>query len=152
MKSKQKTKEVVLSQIYSTIIFLFFYKYHNTNEFTKRSLDSKLNDLKEFKNKLQIFYHDNIEIKPNNEDQMKDLEERKFVSDTALELYNKLPRIYKTQYNKLTKTKKKKIKVHNVHENLSIDFYLDEDEDDLPPMPPQEGDAETNAERVKLNP
>ena len=42
-------------------------------------------------------------------------------------------------------------------ENLSIDLYLGED--DLPPMPPLEGDEkvklepeETIAERIKLNP
>ena len=36
----------------------------------------------------------------------KGLEERKFVFDTALELYNKLLNIYKTQYDKLTESKK----------------------------------------------
>ena len=79
---------------------------------------------------------------------MKDLEE--LVCHTALELYNKLLRIYKTQYDKLAKAKKERIKVHNVPENVSIDLYLDED--NLPPMPPLKGDEETVAERVKLNP
>ena len=44
-------------------------------------------------------------------------------------------------------------------ENLPIDLYLDENEDDLPPMPALEVDEEvklepeeTIAERVKLNP
>ena len=39
--------------------------------------------------------------------------------------------------------------------NLSMDLYLDGDEDDLPPMLVLEGDEEpeeTIAERVKLNP
>ena len=88
---------------------------------------------------------------------MQDLEERKVVYDTALELYNKFLRIYKTQYDKLTKAKKKKIKVQNVPENLSTDLCLDED--DLPPLPPLGGDEEvklepekSTAQRVKLNP
>ena len=54
---------------------------------------------------------------------MKDIEEGKALFDTALELYNKLLSIYKA--------KKKRTKVQNVPENLSIDVYLDED--DLPP-------------------
>ena len=62
---------------------------------------------------------------------MKDIEEGKALFDTALELYNKLLSIYKTQNDKLTKAKKKRTKVQNVPENLSIDVYLDED--DLPP-------------------
>ena len=39
--------------------------------------------------------------------------------------------------------------------NLSMDLYLDGDEDDLPPMPVLEGDEEpekTIAERLKSNP
>ena len=56
--------------------------------------------------------------------------------DKALELYNKLLNIYKTQYDKLTKAKKKRIKV---------DLYLDED--NLPPITALEGDEE-----VKLDP
>ena len=58
---------------------------------------------------LEFFYYDNIEIKPNNEDHMKSLGERKVVFDTALELYKNLLGMYKTQYDKLKKTKKKKI-------------------------------------------
>ena len=63
--------------------YFTFYKYHNIKEFTKLPLDSKLN-LKEFKNKLELFYHDTIEIKPNNEDQIKDLENTKVVFYIAL--------------------------------------------------------------------
>ena len=84
---------------------------------------------------------------------MKDLEERKVVFNTALELYNNLLRICETQYDKLPKAKKKKIKVQNVPENLSIALHLDEDDS------PLESDeevklepAKTIAERVKLNP
>ena len=41
---------------------------------------------------------------------MKSLGERKVVFDTALELYKKLLGMYKTQYDKIKKTKKKKVK------------------------------------------
>ena len=77
---------------------------------------------------------------PNNEDQIEDLEKRKVVLDTALELYNNLLNIYKTQYDKLTKAKKKRIKIQNLRENVSIDLYLDEDY--LLPMAVLEGDVE----------
>ena len=77
--------------------------------------------------------------------------------NTALELYNKLLNIYKTQYDKLAKAQKKRMKVQNVPFNLPVDLYLDED--DLPPMPALECDKDikletekTIAERVKLNP
>ena len=40
---------------------------------------------------------------------MKSLGERKVVFDTALELYKNLLGMYKTQFDKLKKTKKKKI-------------------------------------------
>ena len=39
------------------------------------------------------------------------------------------------------------IKIQNIPENFFIDFYLDEDEDDLPPMLRVEDDEE-----VKLEP
>ena len=74
--------------------------------------------------------------------------------DTALKLYNKLLNIFKTQYDRPTKAKKKRIKVQNVPENLPNDLYLDED--DLPPISALEGDQKlepekTIAERIKLN-
>ena len=53
--------------------------------------------------------------------------------NTAYELYEKLLNIYKTQYDKLTKAHKKRLKVQNMPENLPIDLYLDEDEYDLAP-------------------
>ena len=61
---------------------------------------------------------------------MKSLGERKVVFDTALELYKNLLGMYKTQYDKLKKTKKKKINTSSwkVLENLSIGLSLDEDE------------------------
>ena len=74
----------------------------------------------------------------------------------AHELYDKLLNIYKTQYDKLAKAQRKRIKVQNVPENLPIDLYIDED--DLPAMPALEGNDEVKLEqqktiavRVKLN-
>ena len=64
---------------------------------------------------------------------MKDLKKRKVGLTTAHELYDKLLNIYKTQYDKLKKAYKKRIKVQNIHENIPIDLFLDED--DLPLMP-----------------
>ena len=52
--------------------------------------------------------------------------------DTALELFNNLLNTYKTQYDKLAKAQKKRIKVQNVSENLTVDLYSDED--NLPPI------------------
>ena len=58
---------------------------------------------------------------------------------TVSELY-KLSNICLTQYQKLTKTQKKRVKVQNRPENLAIDLYLHECEDDLPPMSSLEDD------------
>ena len=87
------------------------------------------------------------------------MKERKFGVNTALELHNKILNIYKSQYDKLTKARKKRIKVQNLPENLSIDLHLDENEGNLPPIHALEGDEdsklepeETITERIKLNP
>ena len=75
---------------------------------------------------------------------------------TASELYDKVLNIYTTQYDKLTKAQKKRIKVRNRPENLVLDLYLDEDEDDLPQMLLQENEEvksepeENTAKRVNL--
>ena len=61
---------------------------------------------------------------------------------TVSELYYNLLNVYTAQRNKLTKVQKKRMKVQNWTENLPIDLYLDEDEDDLPPMPPLKDDEE----------
>ena len=69
--------------------------------------------------------------------------------ETALELYNKLVNIYKTQYDKLTKSNL------NVPEKLPIELYLDElllvqpleDDEELKLEP-----EETITKRTKLNP
>ena len=50
---------------------------------------SKQNGLKEFKDKVELFYHDTIEIMLNNEDQTKD-SKRNVVLATAFEFYDKL--------------------------------------------------------------
>ena len=50
---------------------------------------SKQNDLKELKDKVELFYHDTIEIMLNNEDQTKD-SKRNVVLATAFEFYDKL--------------------------------------------------------------
>ena len=55
--------------------------------------------------------------------------------------YYELLNIYATQYDGLLIAQKKLINVLNRPENLTLDFYLDEHEDeyDLSPMPPQDG-------------
>ena len=95
----------------------------------------------EFKDTLELFYYDTEEIKPNNEDQEKDLEKRKVVINTASKLYEKLLNIYKTQYNKnklSEQDNKKKINVLNRPENVTLDFT----DDDLPPILALEEDEE----------
>ena len=119
-KSKQKTKKSCTESNFVYNNYFTFQKCYNPNEFIKRSLDLKLNDLKDSKGKLELFYWDIIEIKPNNKDQVEDIEEKKVVFDTALELQNKLLRIYITQDDKPKKAKKKRIKVQNVPEYLMI--------------------------------
>ena len=71
-------------------------------------------------------------IKPNNEDQEKDLEKRKVVVNTASKLYGSIFNIYKTQYKKLSEYQKKSINALNRLESLTLDFI----KDDLPSMPP----------------
>ena len=132
---RNRTKSNLVYNNYFT-----FCKYNNSKEFAKHSFDLKRNDLKEFKDILELFYYDTIEIQPNNEHKIKDIAERKVVLNRVFELYNKLPDIYKTQYDKFTKAHKKRIKVQNVPKNVRINSYLDED--DLPPMPSPEGDEE----------
>ena len=52
-----------------------------------------------------------MEIRPNNEDKIKDLKKRKVVFARASELYHKHLNIYTTQYDKITKSQQKMIKV-----------------------------------------
>ena len=48
----------------------------------------KLDDLKEFKDKLELFYDDSAETMPNNKEQTKDLKKRNVGLNTAHELYD----------------------------------------------------------------
>ena len=50
-----------------------FYKYHDINDFIKRSPESKVDRLKKFRHNYELFYYDTEEIKPNNKEQIKDL-------------------------------------------------------------------------------
>ena len=100
-------------------------------EFAKYFFDLKRNDLVEFKDKFELFYNDPIKFKPNNEEQIKDLEKRKVVIPKGSELNDRFLSIYKAQHDKLTKTQKTRINVQNTPKNISVDLYLDEDEDDL---------------------
>ena len=141
-KQKTKTKQNKRSPAKSNIVYnkdFTFYKYHDINDFdAKNSPDLKLTYLKDFK--------------PNNEHQIEDLEKRRFAFEKAHESCNKFLNIYKTVHKKWTEAQ-------NMSEKLSIDSYLDEDEDNLTSVPELEGNEkvklepeETIAERVKLNP
>ena len=96
----------------------------------------------EFKDTLELFYYDTEEIKPNNEDQEKDLEKRKVVIKIVTsKLYDKLLNRYKTQYNKnklSEQDNKKEINVLKRPENVTLDFA----DDDLPPILALEDDEE----------
>ena len=81
------------------------------------------------------------------------------VLTTAHELYDKLLNIGKSQYYKLKRAHKKRIKVQSMPENLPIGLCLGQDVNDLPPMLALEGEEEVKLEpeetvavRIKLNP
>ena len=108
---KDKTKGKI-SRTKSNLVYDNYYtsyKYHNMKEFAKRPPDLKLNDLKYFEENLEFFYHDTKKIKPNNEDEEKNLQKRKVVVNTTSKLYDKLLNIYTYQYNKLSEDQKKTI-------------------------------------------
>ena len=141
-KQKAKTRQNKRSPAKSNIVYnkdFTCYKYHDIKDFdAKHSPDLKLSYLKDFK--------------PNNEHQIEDLEKRRFAFEKAHESCNKFLNIYKTVHKKWTESQ-------NMSEKLSIDSYLDEDEDNLTSVPELEGNEkvklepeETIAERVKLNP
>ena len=65
-KTKNKKCRTSSNLVYNNCFI--FNKYHKIEEFAKRSLGSKLNNLKEFKDNLELFYHDTAEIKPNNKE------------------------------------------------------------------------------------
>ena len=70
------------------------YKYHSTKEFAKPYFNSKRNDFIEFRDILKLSYDYTEELKPNNEEQEKDLEKIKVVTNTAFKLYDKLLNLY----------------------------------------------------------
>ena len=74
-KTKNKGSRVKSNLVYNN--YFTFYKYPNTNEFVKRSFDSKLNVLKEFKNILELFCYASEETKLDNEEKEKDVEDQK---------------------------------------------------------------------------
>ena len=127
-------KKIKRSHTKSNLVYndyFTFNKYHNIKDFAKCFFDLKRNDLVEFKDKFELFYNDPIKFKPNNEEQIKDLEKRKVVIPKGSELNDRFLSIYKAQHDKLTKTQKTRINVQNTPKNISVDLYLDEDEDDL---------------------
>ena len=70
-KTKQKIKKKCAKSNLVNNKDFTFCKYQNTKEFAaNRSIDSKLIDLKELN-------HDTVEMKPNNQDQIKDLKKKK---------------------------------------------------------------------------
>ena len=73
-KTKQKNKRSCSKSNLVHNNYFTFDKYDSTNEFIRCSLGSKLNNFKEFKNKFELFYHNIVEIKPNNKEQIKHLE------------------------------------------------------------------------------
>ena len=78
-ESNKKEEKILKSCGKSNLVYskdFTFYKYHNIKEFAKRSFDSNQIDLIEFKDMLELFHHDAKEIKPNNENQEKDMEKR----------------------------------------------------------------------------
>ena len=77
-KTKQKIKKKCAKSNLVNNKDFTFCKDQNTKGFAaKRSFDSKQIDLKELKNILELFYHDTVEMKPNNQDQIKDLKKKK---------------------------------------------------------------------------
>ena len=60
----------MLSQVYNKDFI--FNKYCNTNKFAAKSFGSEQNGLREFKNRLELFYCDTTKIKRNNDGQKTD--------------------------------------------------------------------------------
>ena len=68
-KQKDKTSRAKLSPIYNN--FFTFYKNHDINDFIKRSPESRVDCLRDFKDNYELFYYDTEEIKPNDKEQIK---------------------------------------------------------------------------------
>ena len=65
--------------------------------------------MKEFKNRLDLFYNETEANEPTNETQVKDRKDRIVVLDTVSELYNELLEICTNQFIKAKYDQKKKI-------------------------------------------
>ena len=73
---RKKTNKKKRSRDKSNLVYnnyFNFYKYHDINDFSKRSPESKVDRLKKFRDNYELFYYDTEEIKPNNKEQIKDL-------------------------------------------------------------------------------
>ena len=66
--------------------------------------------MKEFKNRLDLFYNETEANEPTNETQVKDRKDRIVVLDTVSELYNELLEICTNQFIKAKYDQKKKDK------------------------------------------
>ena len=109
LKTKNKRSHAKTNLVYNK--YFTFDKYRKNKKFVKRFFGSKINDLKTYKYNLELFYYENMEFELNNKCKLKDLEERVVQLNTALDLCNKLLNTYKTQYYKLTKANKERIKI-----------------------------------------
>ena len=79
-ESHKKEEKIIKVRAKTNLVYskdFTFYKYHNINEFAKRSFLFKKEDLTEFKDTTEMFHYDTEKSKPNNEDQEKDLEKKK---------------------------------------------------------------------------
>ena len=61
----------MLNQIYSTVLNLLFYKYHDIKKYFDYSFSSNRKDSNQLKTNLELFYKETTEIKLTNEDQKK---------------------------------------------------------------------------------
>ena len=83
-KWKSQNKKQKKLRFKSSLQYHTFYKYHNIEQFANCSVETNGNDLFEFKNKLESFYHNIIDTKPNNEYQIKNLKKKELFLIKAL--------------------------------------------------------------------
>ena len=88
IEEKVKRRDAKSNLVYDNYFTLL--KYSDTKESTKRSIGWKLNELNQFKNKLESFYFDTEQFKPVTKDTNKDLEDIKIVINKSFNLYDKL--------------------------------------------------------------
>ena len=82
--------------------------------------------MKEFKNRLELFYNESEGFDLANGAQVKDIKVRIAVLDRVCELYIKLLEIYSNQFNNPKYNKKNKIASKNKPKNLSLKTYSSE--------------------------